>query len=65
MAVTVAGVSSILLYFYFRDSGREITWKEFVHRYLGRGMVRSSTIRWYNWLQVVDMTTFSKAVLRF
>uniref|UniRef100_A0A7N8WNI6 AFG3-like AAA ATPase 1 n=1 Tax=Mastacembelus armatus TaxID=205130 RepID=A0A7N8WNI6_9TELE len=39
MAVTVAGVSSILLYFGFRDSGREISWKEFVHRYLGRGVV--------------------------
>ncbi|XP_029009903.1 AFG3-like protein 1 [Betta splendens] len=39
IAVTVAGVSSILLYFYFRDRGREITWKEFVHRYLGRGVV--------------------------
>lgn len=43
MAVTVAGVSSILLYFYFRDSGREITWKEFVHGYLGRGLVRSDS----------------------
>uniref|UniRef100_A0A7N8YME8 AFG3-like AAA ATPase 1 n=1 Tax=Mastacembelus armatus TaxID=205130 RepID=A0A7N8YME8_9TELE len=42
MAVTVAGVSSILLYFGFRDSGREISWKEFVHRYLGRGVVRSA-----------------------
>ncbi|KAK2842814.1 hypothetical protein Q5P01_013014 [Channa striata] len=39
MAVTVTGVSSLLLYFYFRDSGREISWKEFVHRYLGRGLV--------------------------
>nr|XP_020449085.1 AFG3-like protein 1 [Monopterus albus] len=39
MAVTVAGVSSVLLYLYFRDSGREISWKEFVHRYLARGMV--------------------------
>uniref|UniRef100_A0A665TF42 Si:ch1073-174d20.2 n=1 Tax=Echeneis naucrates TaxID=173247 RepID=A0A665TF42_ECHNA len=39
MAVTVAGVSSALLYFYFRDSGREISWKDFVHRYLGRGLV--------------------------
>ncbi|KAF6716301.1 AFG3-like protein 1 [Oryzias melastigma] len=36
---TAAGVGSALLYFYFRDTGREITWKEFVHRYLGRGMV--------------------------
>uniref|UniRef100_A0A667YDK5 AFG3-like AAA ATPase 1 n=1 Tax=Myripristis murdjan TaxID=586833 RepID=A0A667YDK5_9TELE len=39
MAVTAAGVTSALLYFYFRDSGREISWKDFVHRYLGRGMV--------------------------
>lgn len=41
MAVTIAGLSSALLYFYFRDGGREISWKDFVHRYLGRGIVRS------------------------
>lgn len=41
MAITVAGVGSTLLYFYFRDRGREITWKDFVHRYLSRGLVRS------------------------
>ncbi|XP_008309809.1 AFG3-like protein 1 [Cynoglossus semilaevis] len=39
MAITVAGVGSTLLYFYFRDRGREITWKDFVHRYLSRGLV--------------------------
>ncbi|KAI3371468.1 hypothetical protein L3Q82_023576 [Scortum barcoo] len=39
LMVTVAGVSSALLYFYFRDNGREITWKDFVHRYVSRGMV--------------------------
>ncbi|KAM4553085.1 mitochondrial inner membrane m-AAA protease component AFG3L1-like [Fundulus diaphanus] len=39
LMVTVAGVSSVLLYLYFRDSGREISWKDFVHRYLGRGLV--------------------------
>ncbi|XP_076025877.1 mitochondrial inner membrane m-AAA protease component AFG3L1 [Genypterus blacodes] len=39
MAVTAAGVGSIMLYFYFRDDGREISWKDFVHHYLGRGMV--------------------------
>ncbi|XP_030221865.1 AFG3-like protein 1 [Gadus morhua] len=39
MAVTVAGVTSALLYFLFRDTGREISWKDFIHRYLGRGMV--------------------------
>ncbi|XP_023119143.2 AFG3-like protein 1 [Amphiprion ocellaris] len=39
MAIAMAGVSSALLYFYFRDNGREISWKDFVNRYLGRGMV--------------------------
>uniref|UniRef100_A0A8C2DYK4 Si:ch1073-174d20.2 n=1 Tax=Cyprinus carpio TaxID=7962 RepID=A0A8C2DYK4_CYPCA len=32
-------VASVLLYLYLRDPGREITWKDFVHRYLGRGLV--------------------------
>lgn len=40
MAVTAATAGLILLYFYLRDEGREISWKDFVHRYLGRGMVR-------------------------
>ncbi|XP_035531179.1 AFG3-like protein 2 [Morone saxatilis] len=39
LALTVAGVSSALLYYYFRNTGREISWKDFVHRYVGRGMV--------------------------
>ncbi|KAM9815474.1 mitochondrial inner membrane m-AAA protease component AFG3L1-like [Syngnathus typhle] len=39
LAVLAAGASSTLLYMYFRDSGHEITWKDFVHRYLGRGLV--------------------------
>lgn len=39
MAVTVAGVASALIYFYFRDQGKEITWKDFVHRYLAGGLV--------------------------
>ncbi|XP_069570610.1 mitochondrial inner membrane m-AAA protease component AFG3L1-like [Brachyistius frenatus] len=39
VAITVAGVSSALLYYYMRDNGREISWKDFVHRYLGRGLV--------------------------
>ncbi|GLD61709.1 AFG3-like protein 1 [Lates japonicus] len=37
--IAVAGVSSALLYFYTRDNGKEITWKDFVHRYLGRDLV--------------------------
>ncbi|XP_019713229.1 AFG3-like protein 1 [Hippocampus comes] len=39
LAVAAAGAGSTLLYLYFRDNGREISWKDFVHRYLGRGMV--------------------------
>ncbi|KAM7415300.1 hypothetical protein PAMA_019906 [Pampus argenteus] len=39
MVFTVTAVGSALLYFYFRDGGREITWKDFVHRYLSRGVV--------------------------
>ncbi|XP_049578746.1 mitochondrial inner membrane m-AAA protease component AFG3L1 [Syngnathus scovelli] len=39
LAVLAAGASSTLLYMYFRDGGREITWKDFVHHYLGRGLV--------------------------
>lgn len=38
----MAGVSSVLLYLYLRDNGREISWKDFVHRYVSRGMVRST-----------------------
>lgn len=41
MAVTVAGVASALLYLYLRDPSNEITWKDFVHRYLARGLVDS------------------------
>lgn len=39
LAVMAAGVGSALLYFYFRDNGREISWKDLVHRYVGRGLV--------------------------
>ncbi|XP_061696603.1 AFG3-like protein 1 isoform X2 [Syngnathoides biaculeatus] len=39
LAVGAAGAASALLYVYFRDDGREISWKDFVRRYLGRGLV--------------------------
>lgn len=45
LALTAAGVGSAVLYFYFRDNGREISWKDFVHRYISRGVVRSSWSR--------------------
>lgn len=40
LAVLGAGVASGFLYFYFRDPGKEITWKHFVQYYLARGLVR-------------------------
>uniref|UniRef100_A0A8C9WHS7 AFG3-like AAA ATPase 1 n=1 Tax=Scleropages formosus TaxID=113540 RepID=A0A8C9WHS7_SCLFO len=39
LAIAAAGISSTLLYLYFRDPGKEISWKEFVHFYLARGLV--------------------------
>ncbi|XP_037538998.1 AFG3-like protein 1 [Nematolebias whitei] len=37
--LTVTGVVPLLLYLYFRDNSREITWKDFVQRYLAQGWV--------------------------
>lgn len=42
LAVTASGLGSVLLYLYFRDNGREISWKDFVHRYVSRGAVRNA-----------------------
>ncbi|XP_041506562.1 AFG3-like protein 1 isoform X2 [Microtus oregoni] len=39
LAVLGAGVAVGFLYFYFRDPGKEITWKHFVQYYLARGLV--------------------------
>ncbi|XP_015223771.2 mitochondrial inner membrane m-AAA protease component AFG3L1 [Lepisosteus oculatus] len=39
LAIVIAGFSSGFLYFYFRDTGKEISWKDFVHYYLARGLV--------------------------
>ncbi|XP_013890063.1 AFG3-like protein 1, partial [Austrofundulus limnaeus] len=44
LLITVCGVSAVLFYLYFRDSGKEITWKDFVHRYLARGL----SYVWFN-----------------
>ncbi|XP_077600361.1 mitochondrial inner membrane m-AAA protease component AFG3L1-like [Stigmatopora nigra] len=38
-AIGVAGASATLLYFYYRDNGQEISWKDFVQQYLGPGIV--------------------------
>ncbi|XP_045149793.1 differentially expressed in FDCP 8 homolog isoform X3 [Echinops telfairi] len=39
LAVLGAGLATGFLYFYFRDPGKEISWKHFVQYYLARGLV--------------------------
>uniref|UniRef100_A0A3Q3MSH2 AFG3-like protein 1 n=1 Tax=Mastacembelus armatus TaxID=205130 RepID=A0A3Q3MSH2_9TELE len=39
LAVGAAGMASAFLYFYFRETGVQISWKDFVHHYLSRGLV--------------------------
>ncbi|XP_078066835.1 mitochondrial inner membrane m-AAA protease component AFG3L2-like [Mustelus asterias] len=39
LVVGIAGLFSGFMYFYYRDPGREITWKDFVNYYLARGVV--------------------------
>ncbi|KAM4801585.1 mitochondrial inner membrane m-AAA protease component AFG3L1-like isoform X4 [Urocitellus parryii] len=39
LAILGAGVSVGFFYFYFRDPGKEITWKHFVQYYLARGLL--------------------------
>ncbi|XP_029000049.2 AFG3-like protein 1 isoform X2 [Betta splendens] len=39
VAVGAAGMASAFFYFYFRKTGVQISWKDFVQRYLSRGLV--------------------------
>nr|XP_020489277.1 AFG3-like protein 1 [Labrus bergylta] len=38
-AIAAAGMTSAFLYFYFRETGVQISWKDFVQYYLNRGLV--------------------------
>uniref|UniRef100_UPI0037E9B7C0 mitochondrial inner membrane m-AAA protease component AFG3L1-like n=1 Tax=Semicossyphus pulcher TaxID=241346 RepID=UPI0037E9B7C0 len=38
-AIGAAGMTSAFMYFYFRETGVQISWKDFVHHYLNRGLV--------------------------
>ncbi|XP_047195420.1 AFG3-like protein 1 [Hippoglossus stenolepis] len=39
VAIGAAGMASALLYFYFRETGVQILWQDFVHHYLSTGLV--------------------------
>jgi len=39
-AIVAAGMACAFWYFYFRETGMQISWKDFVHHYLNRGLVR-------------------------
>uniref|UniRef100_A0A8C8FVA5 AAA+ ATPase domain-containing protein n=1 Tax=Oncorhynchus tshawytscha TaxID=74940 RepID=A0A8C8FVA5_ONCTS len=39
VAIGFAGMASAFLYFYFREIGKEVSWKDFVNNYLARGLV--------------------------
>ncbi|XP_030578019.1 AFG3-like protein 1 isoform X2 [Archocentrus centrarchus] len=39
LAAGAAGMASAFLYFHFRETGVQISWKDFVHLYLSRGLV--------------------------
>ncbi|KAK9542682.1 hypothetical protein VZT92_000522 [Zoarces viviparus] len=38
-AIGAAGMTSAFWYFYFRETGVQISWKDFVHHYMNRGLV--------------------------
>lgn len=40
VAIGFAGMASTFLYFYFRETGKEVSWKDFVNNYLARRLVR-------------------------
>uniref|UniRef100_A0A8C7VXI1 AAA+ ATPase domain-containing protein n=1 Tax=Oncorhynchus mykiss TaxID=8022 RepID=A0A8C7VXI1_ONCMY len=39
VAIGFAGMASAFLYFYFRETGKEVSWKDFINNYLARGLV--------------------------
>lgn len=39
----VAFWTTVTYYFFFRDGGREVTWKDFVNNYLSKGVVRPAS----------------------
>ncbi|KAM5137798.1 mitochondrial inner membrane m-AAA protease component AFG3L1-like [Mantella aurantiaca] len=63
LAILIAGVVSGLAVFYFRDTGKEISWKEFVHLYLEKGLVSRLEIVNKQFVRVI--TTNSERLVWF
>lgn len=45
VAIAAAGMTTAFIYFNFRETGVQISWKDFVQIYLSRGLVRRMTVR--------------------
>uniref|UniRef100_A0A4W5NFA6 AAA+ ATPase domain-containing protein n=1 Tax=Hucho hucho TaxID=62062 RepID=A0A4W5NFA6_9TELE len=73
VAIGFAGMASAFLYFYFRETGKEVSWKDFVDNYLARGLVRDGgyigycsllvTIHYkcsYLWFNIGSVETFER-----
>lgn len=37
--------ATVTYYFFLRDGGREVTWKDFVNNYLSKGVVRTTPVK--------------------
>lgn len=44
LAIGAAGMVAAFTYFYFRETGVQISWKDFVHYFLSRGLVGVATV---------------------
>uniref|UniRef100_A0A673X8D4 AFG3-like AAA ATPase 1 n=1 Tax=Salmo trutta TaxID=8032 RepID=A0A673X8D4_SALTR len=55
LVMLIIGISSATLYYQFSDRGKEITWKDFVYHYLGRGMVDSLEVVNKQYVRVIPL----------
>uniref|UniRef100_A0AAZ3P2J2 AAA+ ATPase domain-containing protein n=1 Tax=Oncorhynchus tshawytscha TaxID=74940 RepID=A0AAZ3P2J2_ONCTS len=69
VAIGFAGMASAFLYFYFRETGKEVSWKDFVNNYLARGLVDRlevvnkqyvRVIPVYLWFNIGSVETFER-----
>uniref|UniRef100_A0A673ZTQ1 AFG3-like protein 1 n=1 Tax=Salmo trutta TaxID=8032 RepID=A0A673ZTQ1_SALTR len=71
VAIGFAGMASAFLYFYFRETGKEVSWKDFVNSYLARRLVRdrrytrlqfftSYYVITYLWFNIGSVETFER-----